>query len=172
MRSVTDVERTVAPFYVHADFEPSGDQPQAIDELEMSVLPIGRKTVFGLVVMIMVTMTCGCSLERVNPIVEVATWPHTGNMGDHAMLEGVVSFQEGCLTVKDDWGEYLVFFPESKVSFTRSGDVRLFGKTVLEGDLISLGGGYYSSPSIERVVPESCATLSERLNGFYAWTMG
>ncbi len=34
MRPVTDLQRRVAPFKVHADFEPSGDQPQAIDELE------------------------------------------------------------------------------------------------------------------------------------------
>jgi excinuclease ABC subunit B len=34
MRPVTDVQRRVAPFKVEADFEPAGDQPQAIDELE------------------------------------------------------------------------------------------------------------------------------------------
>ncbi|MCL1907121.1 MAG: excinuclease ABC subunit UvrB [Propionibacteriaceae bacterium] len=34
MRPITDLERTVAPFKVHADFEPSGDQPEAIDALE------------------------------------------------------------------------------------------------------------------------------------------
>ncbi|MCL2735263.1 MAG: excinuclease ABC subunit UvrB [Propionibacteriaceae bacterium] len=37
MRPVTDVERTVAPFTVHADFVPSGDQPQAIEALERRV---------------------------------------------------------------------------------------------------------------------------------------
>ncbi|MDR2930102.1 MAG: excinuclease ABC subunit UvrB [Propionibacteriaceae bacterium] len=37
MRPVTDVERTVAPFRVHADFEPSGDQPHAIEELTRRV---------------------------------------------------------------------------------------------------------------------------------------
>ncbi|MCL2784528.1 MAG: excinuclease ABC subunit UvrB [Propionibacteriaceae bacterium] len=37
MRPVTDVVRTVAPFRVHADFEPSGDQPEAIDALERRV---------------------------------------------------------------------------------------------------------------------------------------
>jgi excinuclease ABC subunit B len=34
VRPTTDLERTVAPFKVIADFEPSGDQPAAIDELE------------------------------------------------------------------------------------------------------------------------------------------
>jgi len=34
MRPVTDLQRRVAPFRVHADFEPAGDQPAAIDELE------------------------------------------------------------------------------------------------------------------------------------------
>ncbi|MDO5499611.1 MAG: excinuclease ABC subunit UvrB [Propionibacteriaceae bacterium] len=34
MRPVEDVQRTLAPFRVEADFEPSGDQPAAIDELE------------------------------------------------------------------------------------------------------------------------------------------
>jgi excinuclease ABC subunit B len=34
MRPVTDLERKVAPFKVVADFAPSGDQPQAIDELQ------------------------------------------------------------------------------------------------------------------------------------------
>jgi excinuclease ABC subunit B len=33
MRPTTDLQRTVAPFRVVAEFEPSGDQPQAIDEL-------------------------------------------------------------------------------------------------------------------------------------------
>ncbi|CEG99882.1 excinuclease ABC subunit UvrB [Propionibacterium freudenreichii] len=33
MRPVDTITRTVAPFKVHADFEPSGDQPQAIEEL-------------------------------------------------------------------------------------------------------------------------------------------
>jgi excinuclease ABC subunit B len=33
MRPVTDLQRTVAPFRVVSDFEPSGDQPQAIGEL-------------------------------------------------------------------------------------------------------------------------------------------
>ena len=37
MRPVSDVERTVAPFEVHADFEPSGDQPSAIAALERRV---------------------------------------------------------------------------------------------------------------------------------------
>ena len=37
MRPVTDLERTVAPFEVHADFSPSGDQPEAIDALERRV---------------------------------------------------------------------------------------------------------------------------------------
>jgi excinuclease ABC subunit B len=35
MRPVTDLERKVAPFKVVADFAPSGDQPQAIDELQV-----------------------------------------------------------------------------------------------------------------------------------------
>ena len=34
MRPVTDLERRVAPFEVICDYTPSGDQPQAIDELE------------------------------------------------------------------------------------------------------------------------------------------
>ena len=33
MRPVTDLQRTVAPFRVESDFQPSGDQPQAIAEL-------------------------------------------------------------------------------------------------------------------------------------------
>ncbi len=33
MRPVTDIQRTVAPFEVVADYEPSGDQPEAIAEL-------------------------------------------------------------------------------------------------------------------------------------------
>ncbi|MDQ1290214.1 MAG: excinuclease subunit [Actinomycetota bacterium] len=33
MRPTTDLQRTVAPFRVVSDFEPSGDQPQAIDDL-------------------------------------------------------------------------------------------------------------------------------------------
>lgn len=37
MRPVTDVQRRVAPFVVHADFEPAGDQPAAIDDLERRV---------------------------------------------------------------------------------------------------------------------------------------
>src|SRR5690606_17206096 len=34
MRPLDDLIRTVAPFQVHAEFEPGGDQPQAIAELE------------------------------------------------------------------------------------------------------------------------------------------
>ncbi|MCW5952344.1 MAG: excinuclease ABC subunit UvrB, partial [Propionibacteriaceae bacterium] len=37
MRPVTDVQRRVAPFVVHADFEPAGDQPAAIDELQRRI---------------------------------------------------------------------------------------------------------------------------------------
>ncbi|MFI5099834.1 MAG: excinuclease ABC subunit UvrB, partial [Actinomycetes bacterium] len=37
MRPVTDLERRVSPFTVVSDFSPSGDQPQAIDELEQRV---------------------------------------------------------------------------------------------------------------------------------------
>lgn len=37
MRPTTAVQRRVAPFVVHADFEPSGDQPAAIDELERRI---------------------------------------------------------------------------------------------------------------------------------------
>ena len=37
MRPVTDVQRRLAPFVVHADFAPAGDQPAAIDELERRV---------------------------------------------------------------------------------------------------------------------------------------
>jgi len=34
MRPIEDLQRAVAPFKVESDFAPSGDQPQAIDELE------------------------------------------------------------------------------------------------------------------------------------------
>src|SRR3954471_21081801 len=37
MRPTTDIQRTVAPFRVVSDFEPSGDQPQAIAELSAKV---------------------------------------------------------------------------------------------------------------------------------------
>ncbi len=37
MRPVTDLERSVSPFKVVSDFQPSGDQPDAIDELEQRV---------------------------------------------------------------------------------------------------------------------------------------
>src|SRR5690348_8808696 len=37
MRPTTDLQRTVAPFRVVSDFEPSGDQPQAIAELAAKV---------------------------------------------------------------------------------------------------------------------------------------
>src|SRR5579875_3135934 len=36
-RPTTDLERKVAPFQVVSDYRPSGDQPQAIDELERRV---------------------------------------------------------------------------------------------------------------------------------------
>src|SRR5215216_6897590 len=34
MRPIEDLQRAVAPFKVESDFTPSGDQPQAIEELE------------------------------------------------------------------------------------------------------------------------------------------
>jgi excinuclease ABC subunit B len=37
MRPVTDLERRVSPFRVISDFVPSGDQPEAIDELERRI---------------------------------------------------------------------------------------------------------------------------------------
>ena len=37
MRPIEDLQRAVAPFKVESDFAPSGDQPQAIDELEERV---------------------------------------------------------------------------------------------------------------------------------------
>ena len=37
MRPVTDIQRRVAPFEVVSEFSPSGDQPQAIDELARRV---------------------------------------------------------------------------------------------------------------------------------------
>ena len=37
MRPVSDVQRRVAPFVVHADFEPAGDQPAAIDDLQRRI---------------------------------------------------------------------------------------------------------------------------------------
>jgi excinuclease ABC subunit B len=37
MRQVTDLQRTVAPLKVVSDFEPAGDQPTAIDELERRI---------------------------------------------------------------------------------------------------------------------------------------
>jgi len=33
MRPVTDLERRVAPFDVQSDYQPSGDQPAAIEEI-------------------------------------------------------------------------------------------------------------------------------------------
>ncbi len=44
MRPIEELQRQVAPLHVHADFEPSGDQPQAIDELERR-LRAGEKDV-------------------------------------------------------------------------------------------------------------------------------
>src|SRR6188474_999645 len=37
MRPTTDLQRSLAPFEVVSDFEPAGDQPAAIDELERRV---------------------------------------------------------------------------------------------------------------------------------------
>jgi excinuclease ABC subunit B len=37
MRPVTDIERSVAPFKVVSDYQPAGDQPAAIDELERRI---------------------------------------------------------------------------------------------------------------------------------------
>jgi excinuclease ABC subunit B len=37
MRSIEDLQRAIAPFKVESDFAPSGDQPQAIDELEQRI---------------------------------------------------------------------------------------------------------------------------------------
>ncbi len=37
MRPVTDLKRTVAPFKVISDYQPSGDQPAAIDDLERRI---------------------------------------------------------------------------------------------------------------------------------------
>ena len=37
MRPIHELQRTVAPFKVESDFDPSGDQPQAIAELEERV---------------------------------------------------------------------------------------------------------------------------------------
>ena len=37
MRAITDITRRVAPFQVHADFVPAGDQPAAIDDLERRI---------------------------------------------------------------------------------------------------------------------------------------
>ncbi|MGZ4633365.1 MAG: excinuclease ABC subunit UvrB, partial [Actinomycetes bacterium] len=37
MRPITDLERSVAPFEVISDFQPSGDQPAAIDEMERRI---------------------------------------------------------------------------------------------------------------------------------------
>ncbi|HEX7106252.1 MAG TPA: excinuclease ABC subunit UvrB, partial [Acidothermaceae bacterium] len=45
MRPVTDLERRVAPFQVVSEFQPSGDQPQAIEELEERVRRGDRDTV-------------------------------------------------------------------------------------------------------------------------------
>src|SRR5680860_844034 len=38
MSPVTDLERTVAPFKVVSDYQPSGDQPTAIDDIEKRIL--------------------------------------------------------------------------------------------------------------------------------------
>ncbi|HLL07808.1 MAG TPA: DEAD/DEAH box helicase family protein, partial [Nocardioidaceae bacterium] len=37
MRPVSDLERRVAPFAVRADYDPSGDQPEAINDLERRI---------------------------------------------------------------------------------------------------------------------------------------
>src|SRR5215218_9348491 len=37
MRAIEDIQRAVAPFTMESDFAPSGDQPQAIDELEQRI---------------------------------------------------------------------------------------------------------------------------------------
>ncbi|MFV0450827.1 MAG: excinuclease ABC subunit UvrB [Propioniciclava sp.] len=37
MRAISDIQRRVAPFQVHADFEPAGDQPAAIAALEQRI---------------------------------------------------------------------------------------------------------------------------------------
>ncbi|MGH3354883.1 MAG: excinuclease ABC subunit UvrB [Nocardioidaceae bacterium] len=45
MRPVTDIERTVAPFKVVSDYQPSGDQPTAIDDLERRIAAGDRDSV-------------------------------------------------------------------------------------------------------------------------------
>ena len=45
VRAVTDIERRVAPLLVVSDFQPSGDQPQAIDDLERRIRAAERDVV-------------------------------------------------------------------------------------------------------------------------------
>ncbi len=45
MRPVSELQRTVAPFKVISEFQPSGDQPQAIDELERRIAAAEEKVV-------------------------------------------------------------------------------------------------------------------------------
>src|SRR6187200_2126818 len=44
MRPVTDLQRRVAPFKVESDYQPSGDQPTAISDIERRILA-GEKDV-------------------------------------------------------------------------------------------------------------------------------
>ncbi len=46
MRPVNDLIRTVAPFKVEADYEPAGDQPAAIKDLEERIRK-GEKSMYG-----------------------------------------------------------------------------------------------------------------------------
>ena len=42
MRPVNDLIRTVAPFKVEADYQPAGDQPAAIKDLESRIKKVKK----------------------------------------------------------------------------------------------------------------------------------
>ena len=48
MRPVTDLQRKVAPFQVISDYQPAGDQPEAIEELARRI-NAGEEDVLSLI---------------------------------------------------------------------------------------------------------------------------
>jgi len=93
---------------------------------------------------------------------EVVTFEPAGPGGDTAQLLGEVDGRDGCLTVINDNGHLvLVVMPENKVSYSRSGELKLFGKQYKAGDTIDLGGGgsKFTRYAPEWTVPMACQKL-------------
>lgn len=101
---------------------------------------------------VLVVLLAGCAPATTRD--DVATRPAEG-AGHAALLEGILTTDDGCVVLTDDFGEtWVPVFPDD-LTWDKTG-TRLHDEVLVLGERVGLGGGEAPARQDAWSIPEAC----------------